>query len=293
MMGNKNIKRPQRRALSTTFEVFLLFLFFFKNKHLPMMAQTTLLNTLIAQREALELEADAIGSELRSPGPNGEPPAGLKDKLVDKEGFPRADIDIYRVRTLRGRLAVLNTDHKALMKTIEAEVTRLHGIAGANGHMAGASSGSGLQRNGNPEDDDVSINTVFTSTTTAASTAASTDTSTFSLDTYINLKAFAIIDEILPDSPASLANLQNGDRLIQFGVEDGNGSGIGSRNLQDIPNIVRAAYGSNASIKLIIRTSSTSTTSEGDEGELVTRVLTPAVWSGRGLLGLHLTPISQ
>ena len=45
------------------------------------------LNMLLAQREALEMEADAIGSELKSPGPNGEPPAGLKDPLVDAEGF--------------------------------------------------------------------------------------------------------------------------------------------------------------------------------------------------------------
>lgn len=54
----------------------------------------------MAQRDAIEMEAEAIGSELTSPGPNGEAPAGLKSKLVDKEGYPRSDIDIYRIRTI-------------------------------------------------------------------------------------------------------------------------------------------------------------------------------------------------
>ena len=44
------------------------------------------LNNLISQRDVLEIEADAIGSELTSPGPNGEPPAGIKDPVVDNEG---------------------------------------------------------------------------------------------------------------------------------------------------------------------------------------------------------------
>ena len=56
------------------------------------------INALQAQREALELEAEAIGSELTSKGPNGEPPAGIKDALIDREGYPRADIDLYRTR---------------------------------------------------------------------------------------------------------------------------------------------------------------------------------------------------
>jgi hypothetical protein len=65
------------------------------------------LNSLIAQRSALEIEADAIHSELTSPGINGELPAGIKDKLVDNDNFPRGDIDIYRVTTLRSRLGII------------------------------------------------------------------------------------------------------------------------------------------------------------------------------------------
>eukprot|EP00607_Mallomonas_marina_P003824 CAMPEP_0182430182 /NCGR_PEP_ID=MMETSP1167-20130531/38028_1 /TAXON_ID=2988 /ORGANISM="Mallomonas Sp, Strain CCMP3275" /LENGTH=149 /DNA_ID=CAMNT_0024614979 /DNA_START=64 /DNA_END=514 /DNA_ORIENTATION=+ len=78
------------------------------------------LTELIAQREVLELEADAIASELTSKGPKGEAPAGIKDPVVDNEGFPRGDIDVYRVMANRQRLSVINTDHKKIMKEIES-----------------------------------------------------------------------------------------------------------------------------------------------------------------------------
>ena len=74
---------------------------------------------LQAQKEAYETEAFAISSDLSSPGPNGESPAGVKDPLVDKEGFPRGDIDVHAVLEKRNRLAIINTDHKRVMKEIE------------------------------------------------------------------------------------------------------------------------------------------------------------------------------
>ena len=73
------------------------------------------LSRLMAQRDALEAEADAIASELTSPGPEGQLPAGIKTLLVDAEGFPRGDIDLFNVRNKRQRLAVINTDHKGVM----------------------------------------------------------------------------------------------------------------------------------------------------------------------------------
>ncbi|KAJ8603514.1 hypothetical protein CTAYLR_005133 [Chrysophaeum taylorii] len=77
------------------------------------------LREAMAQRDKLESEAEAITSELESPGPDGAPPATVKGPLVDREGFPRADMDVYRARQLRHRLACIQTDHKAAMKRIE------------------------------------------------------------------------------------------------------------------------------------------------------------------------------
>lgn len=58
---------------------------------------------LEAQRDALELEADAIASELKSPGTNGEPPVGVKGPLVDSDGYPFAGVDLFNVRAKRHR----------------------------------------------------------------------------------------------------------------------------------------------------------------------------------------------
>lgn len=62
------------------------------------------LDAAIRERDKLEAEAEAITSELESPGPNGAPPAKIKAPLVDNEGYPRADIDVHRARLLRHRL---------------------------------------------------------------------------------------------------------------------------------------------------------------------------------------------
>ena len=43
------------------------------------------------QKEALEAELKALGQVLESQG------CGMEDPLVDGEGFPRSDIDVYQV----------------------------------------------------------------------------------------------------------------------------------------------------------------------------------------------------
>ena len=67
------------------------------------------LNTLTAQKEIIEIESDAIFSELMNIGLNGQSPAGITNSLIDIEGFPRGDIDIYNVKNKRRRLRELNT----------------------------------------------------------------------------------------------------------------------------------------------------------------------------------------
>ena len=43
------------------------------------------------QKDALEAELKALGQVLESQG------CGMEDPLVDGEGFPRSDIDVYQV----------------------------------------------------------------------------------------------------------------------------------------------------------------------------------------------------
>ena len=178
------------------------------------------LNQLISQRDALEAEAEAIASELTSPGPAGQPPAGIRDPLVDKEGFPRGDIDIYNVRAKRHRLAEINTDHKTIMKEIERVVLEVQ-----------SELPSFVPKKKEEE----------------KSEAAYEPGPSKKADTQ--LLPFATIDEILSGSPASEAGLVDGDELIQFGRV--------SRAIPDalnaVPGVVRENV--NLPIPLIIRRS--------------------------------------
>lgn len=85
------------------------------------------LQALQVQRQSLEMEAEAVSSELLAP--TGDdlkgPPMGIDTPLVDAEGYPRGDIDLYRARMLRGRLAEIKTDYKAVMKDVERHLQQL------------------------------------------------------------------------------------------------------------------------------------------------------------------------
>lgn len=84
-----------------------------------------LLKNLDAEKNAIENEADAIFLELNSPPSEGVVPAGLEAPLVDAMGFPRSDVDVYRIRTLRNQFRILQTDHKEIQRKIERLLTDL------------------------------------------------------------------------------------------------------------------------------------------------------------------------
>lgn len=83
------------------------------------------LGNLDIQRKSLEMESEAIVSELTSRPESGGEPMGIDTPLVDAEGYPRSDIDLYRARELRQRLSIIRNDHKDLMKQIESLLAKL------------------------------------------------------------------------------------------------------------------------------------------------------------------------
>ena len=68
--------------------------------------------TLMAQKSNIEAELDTHISILKANNVTMQTP------LVDVEGFPRADIDIYAVRGARVRIIELRNDLKAVMDAI-------------------------------------------------------------------------------------------------------------------------------------------------------------------------------
>lgn len=134
---------------------------------------------LSAKREILEIEADAIQSELTSLKVSR---GGGNSDLVDSEGFPRADIDIFNVKLKRKRLNEINTDYKAIMKEIEEAVK-------------------------------LSYQTVAPPVTAPCSAASITVTA-MDLDL---LQPIAKLDQILAGSPAAAAGFKENDLLLKFG----------------------------------------------------------------------------
>jgi len=57
---------------------------------------------------------------------------GMDKPLVDSEGFPRADIDVYQVRDARHKVACLRNDAADLLNQIESSLHAIHARAGEN-----------------------------------------------------------------------------------------------------------------------------------------------------------------
>ena len=74
----------------------------------------------VRRKDALEAElreiADALASQGVRPG----------DALVDAEGFPRADIDVYQVTHLRAQAARLRNDVKAATEQVKLALEAVH-----------------------------------------------------------------------------------------------------------------------------------------------------------------------
>ncbi|KFM79504.1 26S proteasome non-ATPase regulatory subunit 9, partial [Stegodyphus mimosarum] len=78
------------------------------------------LASLMCKRDVLEAELINLHSLLR------EQNVSMTDPLVDGEGYPRSDIDIYAVRHLRHEIICKENDCKALTKEIEQNLYALH-----------------------------------------------------------------------------------------------------------------------------------------------------------------------
>ncbi|VDC04434.1 unnamed protein product [Peniophora sp. CBMAI 1063] len=64
--------------------------------------------SLMARKDAIEAQIEDQGAIIRSHG------ADMQTPLVDREGFPRADIDVWAVRTARVRIIELRNDLSAV-----------------------------------------------------------------------------------------------------------------------------------------------------------------------------------
>eukprot|EP00126_Sphaerothecum_destruens_P007251 Sdes_comp19764_c0_seq1m11810 len=190
---------------------------------------------------------------------------GLDKPLVDSEGFPLPNLDLYTIRQLRNRAATLQNDHKSILREVETALHQIHMEAKATGQVN--SQLSALETDGTLSPS--FFFTLFFSSLLAPS----------SLD-YQTADAFAKVGQVSPSSPADQAGVCSGDLIVVFGSL----SRENFTNLYQIADLIE----SNINIPILLKLLRPSPSSV--EFHLKRLVLTPRPWSGSGLLGCHVLP---
>ncbi|KYO39731.1 26S proteasome non-ATPase regulatory subunit 9 isoform B [Alligator mississippiensis] len=137
---------------------------------------------------------------------------GMSEPLVDAEGYPRADIDLYQVRTARHNIICLQNDHKAVMRQVEEALHQLHA----------------REKEKRARDE--------------AEAQAEAVSQNQSLP-----QPFARVNAVTPGSPASLAGLQVDDEIVEFGSVKAHNF----QTLQNIATVVQHSEGKPLSVSVI------------------------------------------
>lgn len=230
------------------------------------------LRELILKKDAIEREIVDLSEALEANNLGG-----VSAPLVDAEGFPRADIDIHATRTMRHRLAILNTDHKTLMVQIEAGLVNVLPAASPRGPITGAQAPTRVETQARPTLPPAPPPTIPVAPTGSTPPALGTSTAPvpMEVDDGHSLVPYAEIDEVADDGPAAAAGMSVGDLLLRFG----NVTASNHDGLRALARLTQRSVGEVIAL-LVLR------------GEArVALQLQPRRWSGAGLLGCHLKPL--
>ncbi|XP_041968236.1 26S proteasome non-ATPase regulatory subunit 9 [Aricia agestis] len=177
---------------------------------------------------------------------------GMQDSLTDSEGFPRNDIDVYKVRHARHRIICLQNDHKNIMKQIEQGLGDVHaGFLGST-TSNGASTSQLTYTNGHSRD------------------------ITISNGSDAHEHTFAVVGFVQEGSPADLSGLCENDNIIQFGS-------VTANNFSDITqvhNVVMHSVGQPIQVKVRRGT------------HILCMTVTPRPWGQPGLLGCQINRLA-
>jgi len=288
-----------------------------------------LLISLDGQKRNIESEADAIIHELNTPPADGVEPIGLTGLLVDADGYPRNDIDVYRARSIRNRFRILQTDHKEISERIGGLLVQLAAkkkdtskekaeavenalrlapkpkpkfdsvtgkwvVQNWDGSVAGVKDGDRIRF------DDLSKN--------RNKNAISGGVDGESKSSHIISRPFAKIDGVSNQSPATDAGIVVGDLISSFGFLHANNH----HRLSAVAKLVLKIADEKRSIQITVLRRrrneegniSTNTSLPMDvllesnyDNEKISKyweevmlTLQPRPFSGRGLLGCHIVP---
>ena len=216
------------------------------------------LKQLYSKKTALEDEIKDIVEQLNTPISPTIEPVGLKGNLVDKEGYPRNDVDVHKIRTLRNKYACLQTDHKTLMNTIENKLKQLMAIP-----LSQQPTSTGRHPMPPNESDNTEQNKVKET----------------EVEVKQHLVAFLRVDKVDKGSPAEESGLNEGDLVLQFGEVVLQREETGHQALRRV--VTEVGNNIESQIEVTIQR----------EMERKTIKLVPKQWDGRGVLGCKLIPL--
>ncbi|KAL7730480.1 hypothetical protein ACLKA6_000484 [Drosophila palustris] len=209
------------------------------------------LERLMAAKTNLEAQISKNGQILAA-----NDNVGMNGPLVDSEGFPRNDIDIYQVRQARQTIICLQNDHKELMDQIQTLLNKYHSeISTTDPELVNRA--SALELNGESGEERGAGGAVISP-----------------MDT----RAIVVVNLVSPNSPAEEAGLRVGDKILRFGSINGNNF---KDSLTQIGEVVRNMQNQNVQLKI------------KRDDQLLDLILVPKTWTGRGLLGCNIVLPSE
>ncbi|XP_060763606.1 26S proteasome non-ATPase regulatory subunit 9 [Neoarius graeffei] len=162
---------------------------------------------LIKKKDEIEEQIKAYYEVLEDQGN-----VGMHAPLVDMEGYPRADVDLFQIRTARHSISCLQNDHKAIMVEIEEALHKLHARDRAKREQDQA------EAEAERMEQDVTLQ-----------------------------PPFARVDTVTQGSPAYQAGMCIGDEIVEFGsVNPSN-----FHNLHNIASVVQHSEGKSVSVAVI------------------------------------------
>lgn len=201
-------------------------------------------------------EKDRIESEIREQTAILETNrVGMHEPLVDQDGFPRNDIDVFKVRHARHQIICLQNDHKNIMKRIERGLADVHAdllVSNVENQQVNvATTSSNGQMNGHSNGDNVRND--------------------------VNETCFATVGFVNNGSPADMAGLCEYDEIIEFGS-------INHLNFRDMTQIMDlVGHSVNQRINVKIRRNNS----------VLNVTVIPKPWLQPGLLGCQILRKSQ
>mmetsp|Transcript_26766 Transcript_26766/g.57692 ORF Transcript_26766/g.57692 Transcript_26766/m.57692 type:complete len:306 (+) Transcript_26766:307-1224(+) len=287
------------------------------------------LASLDVQRNAMKDEADAIIAELMTPPEEGIQPMGLDTPLIDQDGYPRGDIDVYRARSQRNRFRVLKTDHKEIEGKIEVLLIQLASlkepstkkkaesdelarrlapkpkpkfdavtgkwvVMNWDGSVAGVKDGDSLNFQNLSENRE----THYRSSQSSISSSSMNNND----DNQLSRRPFAKVDGVSKESPAEDAGMKVCDLVTRFGPLHAENND----RLRALAKLVPDVAGERGTIQIVVLRRSNNDSMDREQSEdgedsnkdyedeskweTLTLSLRPRPFSGRGMLGCHIIP---